>query len=261
MTEHAGNHQPIIALHNVSKRFGRLEVLRDLDLKLEQGRTTVVIGESGMGKSVLLKHIIGLLRPDSGEVYFHGQRVDDRRESELVDVRRRFGFLFQGGALFDSLTVAENIAFPILEHTRSSPDEIERIVAEKLRLVGLEGLQSKQPAQLSGGQKKRVALARAIALDPEVVLYDEPTTGLDPVRADVINELILKLKHRLQVTSVVVTHDMVSAYKVADRIVLLRDGRIVADGPADWYRTCDDPVVRRFVDGRANEEDLRALHD
>ncbi|MCK6482545.1 MAG: ABC transporter ATP-binding protein [Phycisphaerae bacterium] len=255
------NGQPIIELRDVWKRFGRLEVLRGLSLRLEPGHTTVVIGESGTGKSVLLKHLVGLLRPDGGEVYFHGRRIDTMSEIELVDVRRRFGFLFQGGALFDSLTVAENVAFPLVEHGRKPPAEIERIVEERLRMVGLDGLQARKPAQLSGGQKKRVALARAIALDPEVVLYDEPTTGLDPVRSDVINELILRLKQRLNVTGIVVTHDMTSAYKVADRIILLHEGRIVADGPPELFRTSTDPQVRRFVDGRADEKDLSALNE
>lgn len=250
-----------IELRGVSKRFGTLQVLAGLDLRLERGKTTVVIGESGTGKSVLLKHIVVLLRPDRGEVYFHGQRIDNLGEPALAPIRRRFGFLFQMSALFDSLTVAENIAFPLVEHTHKTKREIEEIVAEKLRMVGLDGLQAKRPAQCSGGQRKRVALARAIALDPEVVLYDEPTTGLDPVRADVINELILKLQREMRVTSVVVTHDMTSAYKVGDRIVMLHHGSIIADGPPELYRTTDDPRIRRFVDGRANQEDLAALND
>lgn len=254
-----GNDKPVIELRGVCKRFGELCVLDRVDLALERGRTTVVIGESGTGKSVMLKHIVALMRPDAGSVYFHGERIDDRPERQLVPVRKRFGFLFQLSALFDSMTVAENVGFPLVEHTHRSRTEIAELVALKLRMVGLDGLQDRRPSEVSGGQKKRVALARAIALDPEVVLYDEPTTGLDPVRADVINELILKLKHELSVTSVVVTHDMTSAYKVADRIVMLHEGRIIADAVPDWYRTCDDPRVRRFVDGRATPEDLAAL--
>ncbi len=253
--------QGLIDLGGVHKRFGTNVVLAGVTLALEQGRTTVVIGESGTGKSVLLKHIVVLLRPDAGEVRFHGQRIDHLSEPELVAVRRRFGFLFQMGALFDSMTVAENVAFPLVEHSRRTRREIDGIVAEKLRMVGLDGLQSKRPAQLSGGQRKRVALARAIALDPEVVLYDEPTTGLDPVRADVINELIRKLQRELHVTSVVVTHDMTSAYKVADRIIMLHQGSIIADADPEYFRTTDDPRVRRFVDGRADQADLAALND
>ena len=249
----------IIELRGVCKRFGPLPVLDDVSLSLARGRTTVVIGESGTGKSVLLKHLVVLLRPDRGEVYFHGQRIDIQSEVELVAARRRFGFLFQMGALFDSMTVAQNIAFPLAEHAHRTAEEIAEVVAAKLRLVGLDGLQTRRPGELSGGQRKRVALARAIALNPEVVLYDEPPTGLDPVRADVINELILKLKRELDVTSVVVTHDITSAYKVADRIVMLHQGKIIADGSPDWFRTCDDARVRRFVDGKAAPEDLAAL--
>lgn len=253
------NHGPIIELRGVSKRFGALQVLDKVSFKLERGLTTVVIGESGTGKSVLLKHIVALLRPDEGTVHFHGERIDVLSERKLVEQRRRFGFLFQMGALFDSMTVAQNVAFPILEHTRRSERDMAETVAEKLRMVGLDGLQDRRPGELSGGQKKRVALARAIALDPEVVLYDEPTTGLDPVRADVINELILKLARELHVTSVVVTHDMTSAYKVADRIIMLYRGKIIADGTPDWYRTSTDHRVRRFVDGKADPSDLEAL--
>ncbi len=253
------NNEPIIELRGVSKRFGALEVLRAVDLELEQGKTTVVIGESGVGKSVLLKHVVGLLRPDSGQVYFHGRRIDHRTEQELVEVRRHIGFLFQLGALFDSMTVAENVGFPVREHKPCNEEELRKIVKDKLRMVGLEGLQDRRPAQLSGGQRKRVALARAIALDPEVVLYDEPTTGLDPARSAVINELIRKLQRELQVTSVVVTHDMSSAFKVGDRIVMIKNGKFVADAPPEWYRECDDPVVRQFVDGQADPKDLEAL--
>jgi len=249
----------IIELRGVSKRFGSLVVLDGIDLALERGRATVIIGESGTGKSVLLKHIVGLLRPDAGEVYFHGQRIDNRHEKDLVEIRRRFGFLFQMGALFDSMTVAENVAFPLVEHGNGTADQIQKVVTQTLRLVGLDGLQNRRPGELSGGQRKRVALARAISLNPEVVLYDEPTTGLDPVRADVINELINKLQRELSVTSVVVTHDMTSAYKVADRIVMLHHGRIIADGTPDWFRSCTDKRVRRFVDGKADEADLAAL--
>lgn len=245
----------------MSKRFGALTVLDGVDLAIHGGQTTVVIGESGTGKSVLLKHLVVLMRPDAGEVYFRGRRVDNLREDQLVDVRKRFGLLFQMGALFDSMTVEENVAFPLTQHAALSPDQLRDTVAQKLRMVGLDGLQSRHPGEVSGGQKKRVALARAVALNPEVVLYDEPTTGLDPVRSDVINELILKLKRELRVTGVVVTHDMTSAYKVGDRIVMLEKGKIIADGTPEYYRTTDDARVRRFVDGRANPSDLAALDD
>jgi len=256
-----GGNGAFIELRNLFKRFGSLRVLSGVSLALEKGKTTVVIGESGTGKSVLLKHIIVLLRPDRGKVFFNGKRIDQLSEKELAVHRQRFGFLFQMSALFDSLTVGENVGFPLSEHTEKSKEEIEVIVADKLRMVGLDGLQTKRPAQISGGQKKRVALARAIALEPDVVLYDEPTTGLDPVRADVINELILKLQRELGVTSVVVTHDMTSAYKVGDRIVMLEHGKIIADGPPEFFRTTEDPRIRRFVDGRASPQDLAALEE
>lgn len=252
--------QPIVELRNVSKQFGTLKVLQGISLALDPGQTTVVIGESGTGKSVLLKHIIGLLRPDQGEVYYEGQRIDQKTERELIDVRKNFGFLFQMGALFDSFTVAENVAFPLVEHTARSEKEVQRIVAEKLNMVGLDGIQPKKPGDLSGGQRKRVALARAIALDPKVILYDEPTTGLDPVRGDIINELILKLREKLNVTGIVVTHDMASAYKVADRIVMLHQGRIIADGSPDQIRNASEETVQRFIEGKASHEDLKALH-
>src|SRR5690242_6568247 len=220
---------PLIDLIHLHKSFGRLVVLDDLNLSIEAGQSLVVIGASGTGKSVLLKHIVGLLKPDRGEVWFDGTRVDRMPERQLMELRQRFGFLFQLGALFDSLTVGENIAFPLVEHTHKPAEEIQRIVAQKLELVGLPGFEKKMPAQLSGGQRKRVALARAIALDPEVILYDEPTTGLDPVRADVINQLIVRTKSELRVTSITVTHDMASAFKIADRIVMLHEGKIIFD--------------------------------
>ena len=251
---------PVIELRGVYKRFGRLEVLRGIDLKVNAGQTTVVIGESGAGKSVILKHITVLLRPDRGAVYVRGRRVDVLGEHELVEVRKRFGFLFQLGALFDSLSAGENVAFPLREHSGHPARTIERIVAENLRRVGLDGIQHKRPAELSGGQRKRVALARALSLNPEVILYDEPTTGLDPIRADVINELILKLARDSQITSVVVTHDMTSAMKVGDRIVMLYEGRVIADGTPDEIRRLPDERVRRFIEGHASPEDLAALY-
>jgi phospholipid/cholesterol/gamma-HCH transport system ATP-binding protein len=253
------NHEPILELRGVHKRFEALEVLRGIDLRIFRRQTTVVIGESGTGKSVLLRHLMALTRPDRGSVHFDGQRIDTLSERQLVAVRKRFGLLFQMGALFDSLTVAGNVGFPLREHTDLPARRIDEIVAQKLSMVGLNGLQAKMPAQLSGGQRKRVALARAIALEPEVILYDEPTTGLDPVRADVINELILKLEDEMHVAGVVVTHDMTSAYKVADRIVMLHEGRIIADGSPDQIRATGDSRVRAFIEGRAGDDDLAAL--
>src|SRR5687768_4583489 len=248
-----------IELRKVSKRFGSLVVLNELTLMIEKGQSLVVIGASGTGKSVMLKHIVGLLRPDHGEVWVDGRRIDNLPERALVDVRTRFGFLFQMGALFDSLTVAENVGFPIVEHTHKPTEEVARIVAHKLKQVGLPEAGSKMPGELSGGQKKRVALARAIALGPETILYDEPTTGLDPIRSDVINELILKLQRELKVTSIVVTHDMQSAFKVADRIVMLHEGRVIFDGTPDQIQSCETPEVKRFVQGEAGEQELATL--
>lgn len=248
-----------IELKHINKRFGNLVVLSNLSLSIEKGKCIVVIGASGTGKSVLLKHIVGLLRPERGEVWFDGKRIDSLPERDLVSVRKRFGFLFQMGALFDSLTVAENIGFPIVEHTHKPADEVQRIVEQKLRQVGLPDAGPKMPGELSGGQKKRVALARAIALDPEVILYDEPTTGLDPVRSDVINELINKLQRELTVTSIVVTHDMNSAFKVADRIVMLHEGHIAFDGTVEEIQKSEIPEVKRFVQGEADERELATL--
>lgn len=249
----------LIELRNVSKRFGRLVVLDHVHLSIREGQCLVVIGASGTGKSVLLKHMVGLLRPDEGEVWFEGKRIDQMPERHLMSIRTRFGFLFQMGALFDSLNVGDNVAFPLVQHTHKSREEIAHIAAQKLRMVGLPHIQRKMPGELSGGQKKRVALARAIALDPEVILYDEPTTGLDPIRSDVINRLILKLQRELKVTSIVVTHDMQSAFKIADRIVMLYEGHIIIDGPPREIQDSENPIVRRFVAGEASEEELASL--
>jgi phospholipid/cholesterol/gamma-HCH transport system ATP-binding protein len=252
---------PLVELRHVSKRFGRLVVLDDLSLSVEEGKCLVVIGASGTGKSVLLKHIIGLMQPDRGEVWFDGRRIDNVRERRLVPIRIQVGFLFQMGALFDSMNVLDNVSFPLVEHSKKSREEIRQIAQQKLRQVGLRDAGGKMPGELSGGQRKRVALARAIALDPRVILYDEPTTGLDPIRSDVINELIIKLQRELKVTSIVVTHDMNSAIKIADRIVMLHHGKIVFDGTSAEIQNTLDPVVSRFVNGEAGEEDLAILKE
>jgi phospholipid/cholesterol/gamma-HCH transport system ATP-binding protein len=249
----------LIELRDIFKRFGRQIVLRGVKLGIEAGEGLVIIGASGSGKSVMLKHIVGLLKPDRGEVIFDGKRIDVLAERELMKVRQRFGFLFQMGALFDSLTVAENIAFPLVEHTNKSVEEVAETVRHKLDLVGLPEVGRKTPAELSGGQRKRVALARAIALNPDVVLYDEPTTGLDPIRADVINELIVKLQREMNITSVVVTHDMASAFKVGTRIVMLHEGRLIFNGTPQQIQESTDDRVRRFVEGEATEEELATL--
>ena len=256
-----GNHDGgVIVLENITKKFGTKTVLDNVSLAVEKGKTTVVIGPSGCGKTVLVKHLIVLLRPNSGEVYFKNQRIDNLSENALNKVRTQYGFLFQGGALFDSLSVTDNIVFPIRQHYKITDwKEVEELVKSKLAMVGLDGYQNHYPSNLSGGQRKRVALARAIALNPEVVLYDEPTTGLDPIRSDVINELVLKLQRELGITSVVVTHDMTSVFKVADRIIMLHNGKIVADGDADHIRNHPHPIVQQFIHGQVGEDDLAVL--
>ena len=255
--------KPIIELRRVTKSFGRQRVLDDIDLRIERGKTTVIIGRSGSGKSVLLKHIVGLLRPDRGEVYFEGRRIDTLNEKTLVPIRRQISFVFQLNALFDSLTVGENVGFPMTENTaRQIPKaKIRELGRRCLDIVGLAGFESKIPPELSGGEKKRVALARAIAMDPppKIILYDEPTTGLDPPRADVINKLIRHLQHEVHVTSVVVTHDMKSALEVGDRILMLYNGRFVADGSPQALLESDSPVVKRFIEGIAEPEELATI--
>lgn len=250
----------IIAVKNLTKKFGDNIILDNISLTIEKGKTTVVIGSSGCGKTVLIKHLIVLLRPGAGEVYFKGSRIDNLPEDQLNKIRTHYGFLFQGGALFDSLSVAENIMFPIRQHYKiTTSSGIDELIKTKLAMVGLDGFQKFYPANLSGGQRKRVALARAIALNPEVILYDEPTTGLDPIRADIINELILKLQKGLGVTSVVVTHDMTSVYKIADRIVMLHYGKIIADGDVEYIRNHPHPDVQQFINGQVSEDDLAVL--
>ena len=231
-------------------------VLTDINLKIETGKTTAVIGPSGCGKTVLLKHLIGLIRPDRGKVLFHGVRIDRLREAKLMAFRRRCGFLFQAGALFDSQTVAQNVGFPLLQHEQASDEELASRIREKLRLVGLQHTADRLPSELSGGQQKRIALARAIALSPEVILYDEPTTGLDPIRAETINELIVKLQKELQITSIVVTHDMNSVYRVADRVIMLDAGQIIADGAVDAFRNSSNEKVQGFIEGDSRKFDV-----
>ncbi len=246
----AGNHN-MIELRGVYKSFGAQQVLRGLDLQVPRGRVTVIIGRSGSGKSVVLKHMIGLIRPDRGQVLVDGSdltRLDDR---QLNQVRRRFGMLFQDAALFDSMNVLDNVAFPLREHTKLPEKEIRRIVARKLRLVGLEGVEEKMPSQLSGGMRKRVGLARAIALDPEIILFDEPTTGLDPLMTDAINRLIKDTQAELGVTAVVISHDIEGAYQVGHQISMLYQGRIIASGTPQEIRQSEDQVVQQFLHGRA----------
>jgi len=239
----------MITIRGLKKKLGDHVVLDGVDLDVPTGKTVVVMGGSGSGKSVLLRHVIGLMTPDAGTIEVDGRSVVGLHERELGEVRQRFGMLFQGGALFDSLTVGENIGLPLREHTRMTSAQIAARVTERLDWVGLEGVESKKPASLSGGMRKRVGLARAIAMDPAYILYDEPTTGLDPITADVINRLIRSLQKRINVTSIVVTHDMTSAFHVADEMALLREGKIVFAGTPEDARATRDPLVRQFIEG------------
>lgn len=241
----------MIELKKVNKNFNKHQVLRDLDLSIETGESMVIIGRSGCGKSVLLKHIIGIMRPDSGEVIVDGVDVSKTRSKELNEIRKDFGMLFQGAALFDSLNVMENVGFQLIEYTNKTQEEIDRRVKECLEMVGLRGIQNVKPAELSGGMKKRVGLARAICMWPKIILFDEPTTGLDPIMGDVINELIRDLHKKLKVTSITVTHDMRSAYKIADRIAMLYDKKIIEVGTPEEIKNSDNPIVRQFISGEA----------
>jgi phospholipid/cholesterol/gamma-HCH transport system ATP-binding protein len=252
----------LIVMRSLTMQFRYQAVLRDIDLTIRRGQTVCIIGESGCGKTVMLKLMIGLLSPTRGQVLFDGRDIATLDGKELVRMRLRFGFLFQMAALFDSLTVFDNVAFGLREHHICGEDEVRRIVRERLEEVGLpEGIEVKKPAELSGGQRKRVGLARALAISPEVMLYDEPTTGLDPIMSDVINELILQTQRSKKTTGVVVTHDMKTVSKVADRVVMLYplarlelgEPQIIYDGPPDGLESADDPRVGQFVRGEARE--------
>jgi phospholipid/cholesterol/gamma-HCH transport system ATP-binding protein len=243
---------PGIVVAGVSKRFGPKVVLDHCDLAINKGETLVVIGRSGQGKSVLLKNIVRLLEPDSGRVWVDGAEVTALPRAPLMQLRRRFGMLFQGAALFDSMTICENVGLILQEHSDWPEERIRARACECLELVGLVGTEDKLPSALSGGMKKRAGLARAIVMEPEYILYDEPTTGLDPITADAINDLITMLQSELNVTSIVVTHDMASAFKVGDRMAMLNEGRIVFHGPIDEARETEHPALRQFIEGRAD---------
>ncbi len=239
---------PKIQIKGLKKRFKDNEVLRGVDLDIEEGEICVILGASGSGKSVLIKHIIGLLRPDEGEVVIKGRDIAHLDEKELNDVRKSFGMVFQNSALFDSMTVYENVAFPLIEHTRLNEKEIRERVSEKLNVLGLYNVENKYPAELSGGMKKRVGLARAVILNPEIILYDEPTTGLDPITTMTVNEMILDARERFNVTSVVISHDIGSAFMIADKIAFLYNGVIIVQGPPQFVREAKDENLRKFLD-------------
>lgn len=237
----------MIRIKDLHKSFGEQKVLDGINLDIKDGETIAIIGRSGCGKSVLIKHIIGLLKPDRGTIEVDGKIVNNLSEDELYELRKSFGFLFQGAALFDSLTVEENVGLALIENTRMKREEIRKVVDEKLALVNLFGINDKKPAELSGGMKKRVGLARALVTNPKYIIYDEPTTGLDPISSDTIDQLIYDLSKKLKVTSIVVTHDMVSVRKVADRIAMIHDGKIFFDGIFDDFISSDDPVIQNFI--------------
>jgi phospholipid/cholesterol/gamma-HCH transport system ATP-binding protein len=238
----------VIEIKNLKKRFGKKEVLRGVTLSIKTGETMVIIGRSGCGKSVLLKHVVGLLKADEGEVQIDGQVISAMSQADLYNIRTKFGYLFQGAALFDSMTVGENVGLALRENYELSEAKIREIVAEKLALVGLPNIEQMKPSELSGGMRKRVGLARALATNPEYIFYDEPTTGLDPIMSDAIDTLIKDLAQKLRVTSVVITHDIQSVYKVADRIAMMHEGKIYFLGNAKDLAETQDPIVRNFVD-------------
>jgi phospholipid/cholesterol/gamma-HCH transport system ATP-binding protein len=249
----ASNSSPMIAVRSLAKKIGEQKILRGVNLEVATGETLAIIGRSGGGKSVLLKHLVGLMEPDAGEIWIQGQNIIGLNERQLGAIREKVGILFQGGALFDSMTVADNIAFPLREAGQRDPKVLRSKVAEMLEVMEMEGEEDKMPESLSGGMKKRVGLARAIIRRPSCVLYDEPTSGLDPVVADSINRLIRRLQQRFGMTSVVVTHDMKSAFDVADRIAYLHEGRIYFDGTANQLQQSTDPLIQDFLLGRSEQ--------
>lgn len=242
----------MIEIINLTKKFGTLAVLDELNLTVNKGETLVIIGRSGCGKSVLLKHIIGLMRPDSGQVLIEGKDIAVLEDMELNKIRMKMGMLFQGAALFDSLTVGENVGFLLAEHTKIPEEEIALKVKKSLELVGLHGIEGLKPSQISGGMRKRVGLARAIcSLDLRIVFYDEPTTAVDPIMGDAINDLIISLHDKLKITSIAVTHDMVSAYKIADRIAMLYKGKIIEIGTPRQIKESSNKILQQFIHGEA----------
>lgn len=241
----------LIEIHEVHKSFGNNHVLRGTNLKVKHGESMVVIGGSGTGKSVLIKCIIGILKPEQGGIYVSGREIGSLKEKELYELRKKFGMLFQAGALFDSMKVWENVGFGLIQHTKLSEKEVKEHAIEKLNLLGLYKIEDLIPSELSGGMRKRVSLARAIAMEPDILLYDEPTTGLDPIRADSINELIVEMREKIKVTSIAITHDMISAYKIGDRIAMLYQGKIIEVGTPDEIKKSKNEIVQQFIQGKA----------
>ncbi len=239
----------MIRLIDIHKSFGKQKVLNGLHLDIEDGKTTVIIGKSGGGKSVLLKHIIGLLKPDKGQVLVDDVDITKLNDKGLNEIRKKFGMLFQEAALFDSMTVGENIAFPLREHTKMKDNEIKEIVADRLMAVGLRGIEDKMPSELSGGMKKRVGLARAIAMHPHIVLFDEPTTGLDPVMTEAINQLIIETQKNYNLTCIVISHDIGSIFKIGHRIAMLYEGEIIEYGAPEEIQSSQDPITVQFLSG------------
>ena len=246
------NEAPIIEVVDLVHQFGERAVLNDISFNVHRGETLVIMGGSGCGKSTLLRHMIGSMKPTSGSVKIFGEEIAAMNEREIGRVRQRFGMLFQSGALLASLTVGENVALPLFQHTDKSPDEIEVIVKQKLEMMGLTGFEDLKPAEISGGMKKRVGLARALALDPELLFSDEPTSGLDPIMTAVVDQLTLKLARGSHMTAVVVSHDMTSAFRIATRMIMLGHGRIVAQGTPEEIRTSTNPEVHQFINGEAD---------
>lgn len=243
--------EPFIQLEDLHKSFGERHVLRGMSIDVERGESLVIVGGSGTGKSVTLKHIIGLIRPDKGRVIIDGHDITHMKDVELNTFRRRFGMSFQEGALFDSMSVFENIAFPLRRHTKMTEAEIRDRVFECLEDVHLHNVEKKRPSELSGGMRRRVGFARAISLKPEILLFDEPTTGLDPVISDVVAELIMEMDQKLGTTTVTITHDMKVAFKIADRVAMLCNGRIIEEGTPEEFQASANPVVQQFIEGRA----------
>jgi phospholipid/cholesterol/gamma-HCH transport system ATP-binding protein len=244
----------MIRFERVTKSFGKRQILRGIDLEIEKGKTTVIFGVSGGGKSTIIKHIVGLLKPDSGTIMLDGTRIDNADEATLRSIRTRVGFLFQNGALFDSMNIRENVAFPMVEHQKLTPKELEYKIDEKITMVGLkpEIVKSLYPEELSGGMRKRVGLARTLALEPEVILYDEPTSGLDPVTSDFITQMICRLRDEIGMTSVLISHDIGESFKAGDNYAMLFDGVIVESGDQETFRNSPNEVVQQFIHARAN---------